>query len=232
MRTILLVEDNLHILKTNRAMLEKADYRVLCAKTAAETRALLHSEMPDLMVLDIMLPDGDGVALCQELRAPGSAARALPILFLTALGEKDEIVTGLRAGGDDYLPKPYDYDEFLARIEVLLRRIGRDLKEETPLCFGELEINFTARRVRLHGADLLLKPKEFALLELLARNRDKYLAAEELYEKLWGMDAAGNICTVHAHIYNLRRKLEDSRVVLELKRGNGYRLTYDASARN
>jgi len=219
--TILLVEDDLSILRVNRMALEMEGYRVLEAETLAAGREAVESENPDLIVLDITLPDGSGLEYCRELRGKSGVR----ILFLSALSAKEDSIAGLQAGGDDYIPKPYLVDELLAHVEALMRRGRLTGMEDAPLRVGALEINFTSRRVLLHGADLLLKPKEFALLEILARSRDRYFTAEELYEKVWGMDAEGDVRTVHAHIYSLRQKLgEDSQIVIELKRGSGYQM--------
>ena len=219
--TILLVEDDSDILRVNRMALEMEGYRVLEAETLAAGREAVESQNPDLIVLDITLPDGSGLEYCRELRGKSGVR----ILFLSALSAKADSIAGLRAGGDDYIPKPYLIDELLAHVEALMRRGRLTGMEDAPLRVGALEINFTSRRVLLHGADLLLKPKEFALLEILARSRDRYFTAEELYEKVWGMDAEGDVRTVHAHIYSLRQKMgEDSQIVIELKRGSGYQM--------
>lgn len=226
--TIFLVEDNSHILDINREILRGAGYRVLMAATLAAARKVLAHETPDLLVLDVMLPDGDGVAFCAELRAQGLAA---PVLFLTAKSGKSDILEGLTAGGDDYLTKPYDLDIFLARVQALLRRAvpapvpqGGTAPART-LCVGNIEINFLARRVLLGGRDALLTPKEYALLELLIKNRGRYIPTATLYESVWGMDALKRNGTVREHIYRLRRKLgEGAALRVEGLRGQGYRV--------
>lgn len=219
-RTILLVEDNPHIMKINSDTLTEAGYRVLEATTAARARVLFEREAPDLIVLDIMLPDGDGLELCRSIRGDSD----VPILFLSARRKNVEIVAGLRAGGDDYLPKPYDLGVLLARIEALLRRAAAaKAAESPPLKFGALEICVTPRRALLHGIDLLLEPKEFALLEILAENRDRYTSADELYRRVWGMQAAGDTRTVKVRISCIRRKLGDE-FDIRTEWGKGYRL--------
>ncbi|MDL2272961.1 response regulator transcription factor [Oscillospiraceae bacterium OttesenSCG-928-G22] len=220
--TILLVEDNRHILEINRGTLSDVGYRVLETETLAAAREILEQHHPDLLVLDVMLPDGDGVEFCTDLRAQGMT---VPVLFLTAKGEKNDILEGLRAGGDDYLVKPYDLDIFLARIQTLLRRNAPAPTAVVLLKVGDMEMDFVARRVTRAGVDLLLTPKEFALLEQLFKYRDSYVPTATLYEDLWGMDSMGAVGTVKTRIFQLRRKLgEDAPVQIEAVRGKGYRL--------
>lgn len=221
-KRILLVEDNPDITKLNRMALELAGYQVLEADTLAKGRELLEKENPDLIVLDILLPDGNSLAYCRELHD----ASDVRILFLSALNTKEDSLAGLRAGGDDYIAKPYLLEELLLRVETLLRRGPLTAKAETSLRFGAFEIELSTRRAFLGDEDLLLKPKEFSVLEILARNRDRAFTAEELYEKLWGMDTVADVRTVHNTIYGLRKKLgRNSRVIIEQKRGLGYQLS-------
>jgi len=217
--TILLVEDDPDIMLANREALEMEGYRVLTADTLSAGREAMENENPDLIVLDITLPDGNGLEYCREIRG----ISGVRILFLSALNTREDSVAGIRAGGDDYLPKPYLIDELLARVEALMRRGKLIEMEEPPLRLGALTIDFTPRRALLCGEDLLLKPKEFALLEILARNRDRYTTAKELYEKAWGMDAAGDVRTVKVRVSSLRQKLGGGFDV-ESSRGEGYRL--------
>ena len=217
--TILLVEDDANILRANRGALDMEGYRVVTAQTLAQAKECVEKREPDLIVLDIMLPDGNGLEYCRELRG-NSGVR---ILFLSAKNEPADLIAGLQAGGDDYISKPYLMAELMARIEALLRR-GRLVEmAEPPLRLGPLEMNFVSRRARLDGRDLLLSTKEFTLLELLVRARCRYLSATELYEKVWGMDAVGDIRTVKVHISSIRRKLGGS-FAIEVGRKEGYRL--------
>ncbi|MDL2253653.1 response regulator transcription factor [Ruminococcaceae bacterium OttesenSCG-928-I18] len=220
---ILLVEDNAKIQKANRRMLELNGYIVDTVPSLAGARASMEKSVPDLLVLDIMLPDGSGLAFCEEVRTQYD----MPILFLTALGEKDSIVKGLRAGGDDYLPKPYDYDELLARIEALLRRAERRGGRASPgEDIGPLHLDHLAGRAYLNGRDVLLKPKEYALLHMLVQSAGQYLRAEDLYAAVWGSDVNGDARTVYVHISGLRKKLcmqKDGVLNIEHTRGKGYR---------
>lgn len=218
--SILLVEDDPDVMRANRIALELEGYTVLEAGTLAKGREIVQRENPDLIVLDILLPDGNGLEYCRELRGENGVR----ILLLSALDTKADAIAGLRAGGDDYIAKPYLTDELLTRVETLLRRrLGGT--DEPPLRIGALEIRFTSHRARLDGKDLILRPMEYALLEYLARRMDRYVTAEELYEKLWDMDGLGDTDTVTVHISKLRKKLgKDAPVVIESEWSKGYRL--------
>ena len=225
--TILLVEDDRDIMRANRSALELEGYPVKEAGTLREGRELVEMKAPDLIVLDITLPDGNGLEYCRELRGKSGVR----ILFLSALNTKADLIAGLRAGGDDYITKPYLMDELIARIEALLRRgkltsaEGSESTAMSGMRLGAVDLNFMSRRASLHGSDMLLKPKEFSLLEVLAHNEGRYITAGELYEKVWGLNTAGDVRTVHAHIYSLRRKLgKDSHIIISQKRGKGYML--------
>lgn len=166
MSTILLVEDNPHIMKINAEALSMYGYEILQAATARECRQALrwHPVDPvDLVVLDIMLPDGDGVELCRELKEQYHT----PILFLSALGESRDVVEGLRAGGDDYLAKPYDLEVLAARIEARLRQ---ERAKSRYISYGSLRLDIFAGCAYLGSANLQLTQKEFAVLLLLVRN--------------------------------------------------------------
>lgn len=217
--TILLVEDDVNILKANKGLLEIEDYHVLTALCLADARNILKKAKPDLIVLDIMLPDGNGVNFCREIRKSNDVR----ILFLTALGDPSDIVNGLRSGGDDYIAKPFFGDEFLARVESLLRRNPSVLNE---ISFGSLRLDMVACRAFIGERDILLKPKEYAILELLARHKEEYIPPETVYTLIWGNDVLPDVRTVHNHIYNLRKKLSGSEITITLKRGTGYRISY------
>jgi DNA-binding response OmpR family regulator len=235
-KAILLVEDNPHILKVNRAMLERAGYQVLCAKTASEARALIRQQTFDLLILDIMLPDGDGVALCRELRAPQDNARtaALPILFLSAKRESNDIVAGLQAGGDDYLPKPYNLSVLLARVEALLRRADKhSVAAAAPqmLKRGSLTLELTTMRALVRDNDILLTPKEFLVLLALVENEGKVLDKDTLYQRVWGQPMENDSQALYAVVSRLKRKLKPcgDGLTLTAARLDGYKLEFKAS---
>jgi len=219
--TILIIEDNFDILRANAAELRMENYRVLEADTLEAGRALTRQENPDLILLDILLPDGSGLDYCREV----FGQNAPRILFLSAMDTPEDVIAGLRAGGDDYMTKPYLMQELLARIEAILRRAPAVNTESRPLCIGLLELNGTSGRAYLCGDDLLLTHMEYIILEYLAKNTDRYLSANELYQRLWSMEAEGDVRTVWEHISRLRKKLSaDSSVHIESVRGMGYRL--------
>ena len=174
MSTILLVEDNPHILRINAEVLGLRGYEVLKAASAAEARGQLQWHPVDLIVLDIMLPDANGLDLCRELKSQYH----IPILFLTALGENRDVVEGLRAGGDDYLTKPYDLEVFVARVEARLRGSSDSRRYVT---YGCLRLDTVSLTGFVNGRDIQLTQKEFTVLLLLAQNAERlYWTAEEV----------------------------------------------------
>ena len=219
MSTILLVEDNPHIMKINAQLLTLRGYQVLQAETAAQAREQLRWHPVDLIVLDIVLPDGSGLELCRELKAQ----RPIPILFLTALGENQDVVEGLRAGGDDYLAKPYDLEVLVARIEARLRAA-----EEVRRYFGYggLKLDLLTMTGYVNGKDIQLTQKEFTALLLLARAAERKVSQEELMEALWGPDAHAESRALWTLISRLRKKLnsQESRLEISSLRGGGYLL--------
>lgn len=214
---ILLIEDDPDIASANRIMLELEGYSVIEARTLKKGKELVENASPDLVVMDIMLPDGNSLDYCRELRGKSGVR----ILFLSALGTKEDIVEGLRAGGDDYLAKPYIMDELILRIQSLMRRGNMEQEEMNP---KGLTFNSLSNQAFYDGKDLMLKPKEYAVLELLNKNRDYYLSAEEIYSAVWNIDGGEDLSTVHNHIYSLRKKLTGTGYSIELKRGRGYQL--------
>lgn len=223
---ILLVEDDAVMREFVSGRLTAEGYRVSEAESITQAGMQLKQKNPDLIVLDIMLPDGSGLELCRDLRGITSA----PILFLTSLGEKSQIILGLRAGADDYIVKPFDADELIARIEVQLRRIKQFPQDHTDLLTAPLTLEPHERRARWNGKDLVLSPKEYLLLSVLYRNRNRFTTAEELYSEIWGMSVQEDIRTVKVHISGLRRKLchvaGDRAVELVCRKDRGYRLEF------
>lgn len=218
-QTILLMEDNPDIMKVNRLALAMRGYRVLEAVSIEQGQALLEQEILDLIILDVLLPDGSGLDFCEKVREKNSA---VPIMFLSALYENQDIVEGLTRGADDYLPKPYDLEVLLARVDALLRRTAH--KPEAVITIGELTLNAITRRTEISGEDILLTPKEFAILLCLVQNAGDEVQSEELYRTAWGKPMAENANAVRVNVSRLRDKIWPSGLRIETVRGVGYRL--------
>ena len=207
MARILVVEDHTDLALGLRFNLQGAGHAVALARSAAEARAQLAERLPDLMILDLMLPDGSGLGVLESLRARGAS---VPVLILSAKGGASEKVAGLRSGADDYLGKPFDLDELLARVDALLRRTApspRTAPEE--IRFGDVTVDLDARRVVRRGAEVPLARKAFDLLCALATRPRSVVTRKELMERVWGYDEAANSRTLDAHIFELRQRLED-----------------------
>jgi len=215
MYSILIVEDNAKIRRLNKKLLEHSGYDVRLASNLAQARQSIGESVPDMIVLDIMLPDGNGLDFLVELRNKNNE---IPILLLTALGANEEKVQGLKLGGDDYLAKPYDNNEFLARIEAILRRSHRAI-----IKCGTITINKNLQRAYINGCDILLSRIEYALLLLLIQNENKIVSAEYLYESAWDMPLNNNTRTLQRQLSNLRKKIEPAGYSIATKREKGYR---------
>ena len=217
MSTLLLVEDNPHIMKINGEMLSMRGYEVLKAASVSECMEAFRWHPIDLVVLDIMLPDGNGVDLCREIKN----RYHVPILLLSALGDSRDVVEGLRAGADDYLAKPYDLEVLAARIEARLRRVTEINRYS---CYGDLELDTFSRRGYLFGEDLLLTQKEFSLLLLLIRSGDRPVPASTLVQEIWNDQGESSSRALWTLISRVRKKLcsEKSRLEIISKRGDGY----------
>ncbi len=217
---VLVVEDNERILAADVRVLGDAGYDVLAAPSVAAARAHLEAASPDAVVLDILLPDGNGLDLIAEIREWTNA----PVLIVTALGAKDERLNGLRAGGDDYITKPYDLDELCARVAAFLRReeMHRD-HGNRALQHGPLALELMSGRAYLNGQDLLLTQKEFAVLLLLIQNEGQTLPKERIYAQVWKSPMAGDDRAVKTAVSRLRKKLDGSGMSIVSMRGEGYR---------
>lgn len=223
--TILLVEDDKNIQRINRRILEREGFTVLCAGTLDETERMLLSCTPDAMVLDIMLPDGNGLDFCEKIR-PNTA---VPVLFLTALDEKNEIIEGLVAGGNDYITKPYDVDEFVARVKAQLRlaKMNQRVSENAKtMNRGPLTLDMVALRALLNGEDMMLTMREFSVLLFLLKNEGKSFSAEEIYKEVWKQPMMGNPSALWKCISRLKNKLAiaEGEVSLMNFRNEGYML--------
>jgi DNA-binding response OmpR family regulator len=203
---ILMVEDDEDVLFANRQLLKRRGYEVLAAGNAAGARAIFAAQTPDLVILDIMLPDGNGYDLCAEFRQ----ASDNPVLFLSGRQDAQDKVQGMSLGGDYYLTKPYNAEELTAVVGRLLQR-ERQTREKhaklTTLTRGPLTLEIPKSRALHSGVDAGLTQKEFAILLILVQNEGIEISVDRLYEEVWGTSARGDIRTVRNHVYNIRAKL-------------------------
>ncbi len=219
---ILLVDDEPSILQLARMYLERDGYRVEEARDGAIALEAVGRLQPDLLVLDVMLPKLDGFEVCRRLRAAGNE---VPILMLTARDEDIDKVLGLELGADDYLTKPFNPRELVARVKAIRRRTaGGAHTDETPIRLNRLEINPARREVMLDSRLIELRAKEFDLLITLARQPGRVFTREQLLELAWGFDFYGQTRTVDVHVAHLRRKLAGGSVRIETVPGVGYKL--------
>ena len=220
---VLLVDDEPSILQLARMYLEREGYRVQEARDGEAALAAAGRLQPDLIVLDIMLPRLDGFEVCRRLRASGNSAA---VLMLTARDEDIDKILGLELGADDYLTKPFNPRELVARVKAILRRTSVEPDEDArPLRLDELEINPLRREVRLGSKSIDLRAQEFDLLLTLAGQPGRVFTREQLLQLAWGFDFYGQTRTVDVHIAHLRRKLEGGRIRIETVPGVGYKLT-------
>ena len=225
MKTILCVEDEIEILEHNKRVLSENGYNVIPAENLAQAREILAKTIPDAIVLDVMLPDGNGLEYLKELRAGGCE---IPIIMLTAWNRSYNKAHGLDAGADDYMGKPFEYDELLARIRKILKQAERVPEKVTR---GTLSLNVVSGAAYCGGVDLLLTKKEFACLMIFTQNENRTVGAEYLYEKVWGQDMNDDTNTVKTTVSRLRKKIENSGFTIVYgKEMDGY--CFEETARN
>ncbi len=224
---ILVIEDDANVAGFVAKGLREAGHVVDVADNGKDGLFLATTEAYDALVLDRMLPQVDGLTVLRTLRASGSA---VPVLLLSALGEVDDRVQGLRAGGDDYLTKPFAFVELLARIEVLARRPRAGAAPETVLRVADLELDLLARSVRRAGHAIELQPREFRLLEYLMRHAGQVVTRTMLLEAVWDYHFDPQTNVIDVHVSRLRAKLDKGhpRPLIHTVRGAGYRLADDA----
>jgi two-component system, OmpR family, alkaline phosphatase synthesis response regulator PhoP len=219
---ILLVDDEPSIIQLSRMYLEREGFRVESAEdgeVALETTKRLN---PDLIVLDVMLPKLDGLEVCRRLRAEDNPAA---IIMLSARDEDIDKILGLELGADDYLTKPFNPHELLARVKAILRRTERPvLSPGKPIHVGDLVINTITREVMLGNRKIELRTQEFDLLCVLAEQPGRVFTREQLLQKAWGFDFYGQTRTVDVHIAHLRKKLSGNSITIETVTGVGYKL--------
>lgn len=221
---VLLIEDDRALLQAIKFCLRAHNLRVIATSYGREGLDLAIRERPDLVVLDLLLPDMGGLEVCRELRSLHFDA---PILMVTGLRPVEDRVAGLGAGADDYLLKPFDERELVARVDALLRRSRRAEAHVRCIVLGDRRVDFESRTATRGGAPLALTKTEFALLELLARARGRPVAQRDILHAIWGYSRTPETRTVDTHIWRLRKKLGDSGTDprwLKLVPGQGYRL--------
>ena len=219
--TVLLIEDNKNLNEINSRALTMEGYEVKTVFTLAQARKVLQKISPEVILLDVSMPDGDGMDFCAEIRDTTDAH----ILFLTSRTEHEDKLKGLGMGGDDYITKPYKLDEMLARVKAAIRRRKIDTVVNT-LTKGSLTLDTIANRAYLNGEDMNLTPKEFAVLLMFIQDSEEEFTAEKLYEKIWKQPLIGDDHSVKNTIYHLRKKLKagNCEFSIEMTRGKGYRL--------
>jgi len=219
-KSILIIEDDLKLLSSIIMLLEREGYSVLVANTLSKAREQLRKAIPDILVLNIMLSDENGLDFLHEVRKISD----VPVLLLSAFNTSADVIKGLEAGGDDYLPKPYDVGVFFAKIKAMLRRAAV-VPEKVEK--GALSLSISSSQAFLNGEDMLLPQKEFALLLLFAQNENRVITVEYLYEKVWGQSMNDDANPVRYQISRLRKKMAGTGYTIVAEYGDGYRFEKD-----
>jgi DNA-binding response OmpR family regulator len=220
---ILLVDDEPNIIELAQLYLEREGYRVIAAADGRKALDAVDKHQPALLVLDVMLPEINGLDVCRSLRTKGDP---VAILMLTARDEDLDKILGLELGADDYLTKPFNPRELVARVNAVLRRAGErpSSGDEEAILLADLTVDPLRREVRVGGRPIDIRAQEFDLLYTLARNPGIVLSREKLLDQAWGYEYYGNTRTVDVHIGHLRKKLSESRVKIETVTKIGYKL--------
>jgi len=227
--TILVVDDEANIVELATLYLEQEGFRVQSAADGAQALEMIARQPPALMVLDLMLPEVDGWDVCRRVRSGSFAKFApdLPIIMLTARDDDVDKIVGLELGADDYVTKPFNPRELVARVKAILRRTRRAARPQAPVHVGDLTIDPARHEVTVAGQAVELRPKEFDLLLALAEHCGIVLSREQLLNLVWGYDFYGETRTVDVHIAHLRKKLASPNVEIETVLGIGYKLVAD-----
>lgn len=225
---LLVVDDEPHIRDLLASSLRFAGFDVTSAEDGVSAYRTVHEYKPDLIVLDVMLPDMDGFQLTRKLRDGGIQT---PVLFLTALDDMHDKLEGLNAGGDDYVTKPFGLEEVVARIRAILRRTKGDAEEEGIMRVADVELDDNAHEVRRGGIDIELSPTEFKLLRYLMLNEGRVVSKSQILDHVWEYDWDGEAAIVESYISYLRRKLAvtpDSPELIHTRRGVGYMMRQES----
>jgi two-component system, OmpR family, response regulator len=218
---VLIVDDEPNIRDLLATSLRFAGYEIQTAANGAQAVAAVTESEPDIILLDVMLPDMNGFSVTKKLRASGIQS---PILFLTARDDVEDKITGLTVGGDDYLTKPFSLDEVVARIQAILRRTKTVETESAVIDAGSVVINQDAHEVTIDGKLVDLSPTEYKLLRFLVMNPDRVLTKAQILDHVWEYDFNGDMGIVESYVSYLRKKLDpiSSRPLIQTKRGVGY----------
>lgn len=222
---ILIIDDELHIVELIKYNLEKNGYKVYYALNGNEGINIAYEKKPDLILLDIMLPEIDGFEVCKKIKRDDELS-SIPIIMLTAKGEEFDKILGLELGADDYITKPFSVRELIARIKAVLRRNIKEEKQNSIINIGNLTINMERHEVLRDGKRVELTLKEFELLKLLVLNKGKVMTRDFLLDKIWGYEYYGETRTVDVHVRHLRQKIEEddkNPKYIETVRGIGYK---------
>jgi two-component system OmpR family response regulator len=218
---VLIVDDEPNIRDLLATSLRFAGYEIQTAANGAQAVAAVTESEPDIILLDVMLPDMNGFSVTKKLRSSGIQS---PILFLTARDDVEDKITGLTVGGDDYLTKPFSLDEVVARIQAILRRTKTGEAESAVIDAGAVVINQDAHEVTIEGKLVDLSPTEYKLLRFLVMNPDRVLTKAQILDHVWEYDFNGDMGIVESYVSYLRKKLDpiSSRPLIQTKRGVGY----------
>lgn len=222
-KKILIIEDEPDILNLVRMYLEKEGYRTATATTGPDGLRQVLAEHPDLVILDLMLPEMDGLEVCKRIRADAQRSMT-PIIMLTAKAEESDTVIGLELGADDYVTKPFSPKALVARVKALFRRLERAQKEPARFVYGPVVMDLSRHEVRVDGREVTLTAKEFGLLEHLLRHPGRVLTRDALLNSVWGYDYYGTTRTVDVHIRRLKQKIPALNDVIVSIKSLGYKL--------
>ena len=219
------VEDDINISDLIKYTMEEAGFNIKCFSNGSDMLEALKMQTPNLILLDIMLPDIDGTEILKIIRTEYSHL-PIKVIMLTAKSSEINIVTGLNAGADDYMPKPFSVLELIARVKANLRKKDRSLESE-ELIFGEIKVLVRKRAVFVNNNQVVLTQKEFDLLKLLVENAENAVSRETMLEEVWGVDYSMESRTIDMHIKSIRQKLNLQKENIVTVRGMGYKLTED-----
>lgn len=231
-KTILAVDDEIHILELLKYNLETNGYYVITVETGEEALELLMNEKIDAVLLDLMLPKMDGLEVLRRIRAI-EKIKKIPVILLTAKSDEFDKVLGLETGADDYIAKPFSIRELQARVKAVLRRVTEKqtaLTDKKVICTHGLEIGLETKTVKKYGIPIEMSLKEFELLKLLAENPGKVYSRDILLEKIWSYEYIGETRTVDVHIRHIRKKIEEddsNPIFIKTVRGFGYKFRED-----